>query len=141
MRWSQTYVPTLREDPADAEAASHRLLVRGGFMRQVSAGIWTLLPLGWRVYRKVEQIVREEMDAIGAQELLMPVLTPAELWQATGRSGIPELFKLTDRNNRPFVLPMTHEETITFHAREIRSYRDLPQLLYHIQTKDRHAPA
>ncbi|HZB34460.1 MAG TPA: hypothetical protein VE440_00170, partial [Gaiellaceae bacterium] len=125
-RASQLFVPTLREDPADADAASHRLLVRGGFIRQVSAGIWTLLPLGWRVYRKVEQIVREEMDAIGAQELLMPVLTPAELWQATGRYGIPELFKLTDRNNRLFVLPMTHEETITFHAREIRSYRDLP---------------
>ena len=139
-RASQLFLPTLREDPADADAASHRLLVRGGFIRQLSAGIWTLLPLGWRVYRKVEQIVREEMDAIGAQELLMPVLTPAELWQATGRSGIPELFKLTDRNNRPFVLPMTHEETITFHAREIRSYRDLPQLLYHIQTKDRDEP-
>jgi prolyl-tRNA synthetase len=139
-RASQLHLPTLREDPADAEAASHRLLVRGGFMRQVSAGIWTLLPLGWRVYRKVEQIVREEMDAIGAQEMLMPVLTPAELWQATGRYSIPEVFKLTDRNNRPYVLPMTHEETVTMHAREIRSYRDLPQLLYHIQTKDRDEP-
>ena len=139
-RASQLFLPTLREDPADAEAASHRLLVRGGFIRQVSAGIWTFLPLGWRVYQKVEQIVREEMDAIGAQELLMPVLTPAELWQTTGRYDIPEVFKLTDRNNRPFVLPMTHEETVTFHAREIRSYRDLPQLLYHIQTKDRDEP-
>ena len=139
-RASQLFLPTLREDPADAEAASHRLLVRGGFIRQVSAGIWTFLPLGWRVYKKVEEIVREEMDGIGAQELLMPVLTPAELWQATGRYDIPEVFKLTDRNNRPFVLPMTHEETITFHAREIHSYRDLPQLLYHIQTKDRDEP-
>jgi prolyl-tRNA synthetase len=139
-RASQLFLPTLREDPADAEAASHRLLVRGGFMRQVSAGIWTLLPLGWRVYRKIEQIVREEMDAIGAQELLMPVLTPAELWQATGRYDIPEVFKLADRTNRPFVLPMTHEETVTFHARELLSYRDLPQLLYHIQTKDRDEP-
>jgi prolyl-tRNA synthetase len=139
-RASQLFLPTLREDPADADAASHRLLVRGGFMRQVSAGIWTLLPLGWRVYGKVAQIVREEMDAIGAQELLMPVLTPAELWQATGRYDIPEVFKLTDRNKRHFVLPMTHEETVTFHAREIRSYRDLPQLLYHIQTKDRDEP-
>jgi prolyl-tRNA synthetase len=139
-RASQLFLPTLREDPADAEAASHRLLVRGGFIRQVSAGIWTLLPLGWRVYRKIEQIVRDEMDAIGAQELLMPVLTPAELWQATGRYDIPEVFKLTDRNNRPFVLPLTHEETVTFHAREIQSYRDLPQLLYHIQTKDRDEP-
>jgi prolyl-tRNA synthetase len=139
-RASQLFLPTLREDPADADAASHRLLVRGGFIRQVSAGIWTLLPLGWRVYRKVEQIVREEMNAIGAQELLMPVLTPAELWQTTGRYDIPEVFKLTDRNKRPFVLPMTHEETITLHAREIRSYRDLPQLLYHIQTKERDEP-
>jgi prolyl-tRNA synthetase len=139
-RASQLFLPTLREDPADAEAASHRLLVRGGFIRQVSAGIWTLLPLGWRVYRKIEQIVREEMDAIGAQELLMPVLTPAELWQATSRYDIPEVFKLTDRSGRPFVLPMTHEETVTFHAREIRSYRDLPQILYHIQTKDRDEP-
>jgi prolyl-tRNA synthetase len=139
-RASQLFLPTLREDPADADAASHRLLVRGGFIRQVSAGVWTLLPLGWRVYRKIEQIIREEMDAIGAQELLMPVLTPAELWQATGRYDIPEVFKLTDRNDRPFVLPMTHEETITFHAREIHSYRDLPQLLYHIQTKDRDEP-
>jgi prolyl-tRNA synthetase len=139
-RASQLFLPTLREDPADAEAASHRLLVRGGFIRPVSAGIWTLLPLGWRVYRKIEQIVREEMDAIGAQELLMPVLTPAELWQATGRYGIPEVFKLNDRNGRPYVLPLTHEETITFHAREIRSYRDLPQMLYHIQTKERDEP-
>jgi prolyl-tRNA synthetase len=139
-RASQLFLPTLRQDPADADAASHRLLVRGGFVRQVSAGIWTLFPLGWRVYRKIEQIVREEMDAIGAQELLMPVLTPAELWQATGRYNIPEVFKLSDRNNRAFVLPMTHEETITFHAREIRSYRDLPQLLYHIQTKERDEP-
>jgi prolyl-tRNA synthetase len=139
-RASQLFLPTLREDPADAEAASHRLLVRGGFIRQVSAGIWTFLPLGWRVYRKVEQIVREEMDAIGAQEMIMPVLTPAELWEATGRYGIPELFKLADRNGRRFVLPLTHEETVTFHAREIRSYRDLPQVLYHIQTKDRDEP-
>jgi prolyl-tRNA synthetase len=139
-RASQLHLPTLREDPADAEAASHKLLVRGAFIRQVSAGVWTFLPLGWRVYRKVEQIVREEMDVIGAQELLMPVLTPAELWEATGRYRYPEVFKLTDRNERRFVLPMTHEETITFHAREIRSYRDLPQMLYHIQTKDRDEP-
>jgi prolyl-tRNA synthetase len=140
VRASQLFLPTLREDPADAEAASHRLLVRGAFIRQVSAGVWTFLPLGWRVYRKIEQIIREEMDAIGAQEVLMPVLTPAELWETTGRYGYPEVFKLTDRNERRFVLPMTHEETITFHAREIRSYRDLPQMLYHIQTKDRDEP-
>jgi prolyl-tRNA synthetase len=139
-RASQLFLPTLREDPADAEAVSHKLLVRGSFIRQVSAGLWTFLPLGWRVYRKVEQIIREEMDAIGAQELLMPVLTPAELWEATGRYSIPEVFKLGDRSERRFVLPMSHEETVTFHAREIRSYRELPQILYHFQTKDRDEP-
>jgi prolyl-tRNA synthetase len=139
-RASELFLPTLREDPADADAASHKLLVRGGFIRQVSAGVWTFLPLGWRVYRKVEQVIREEMDAIGGQEMIMPVLTPAELWEATGRYGIPELFKLADRNGRRFVLPLTHEETVTFHARELRSYRDLPQILYHIQTKDRDEP-
>jgi prolyl-tRNA synthetase len=139
-RASEFFLPTLREDPADAEAASHRLLVRGGFIRQVSAGIWTYLPLGWRVYRKVEQIIREEMDAIGGQEMLMPLLTPAELWQRTGRYVIPELFKLHDRAGREFVLPMTHEETVTFHAREIKSYRELPKILYHFSVKDRDEP-
>ncbi len=139
-RASQLFLPTLREDPADAEAVSHRLLVRGGYIRQVSAGIWTFLPLGWKVHENVVQIIREEMNAIGAQEMLMPVLTPAELWQATGRYDIPELFKLSDRHGRPLVLPLTHEETITFHAREIRSYRELPQMLYHFQTKDRDEP-
>jgi prolyl-tRNA synthetase len=139
-RASHLFLPTLRDDPADAEAVSHKLLVRGAFIRQVSAGLWTFLPLGWRVHQKVVQIIREEMDAIGAQELLMPVLTPAELWQATGRYDIPEVFKLADRAGRPLVLPLTHEETITFHAREIRSYRDLPQMLYHFQTKDRDEP-
>ncbi len=140
MRASQLFLPTLREDPGDAEAVSHRLLVRGGFIRQVSAGLWTFLPLGWRVHQKIVQIVREEMDAIGGQEMLMPVLTPAELWQKTGRYAIPEVFKLTDRAGRPLVLPLTHEETITFHAREISSYRQLPQFLYHFQTKDRDEP-
>ena len=139
-RASQLFFPTLRDDPADAEAVSHKLLVRGGFIRQVGAGLWTFLPLGWRTHERIAQIIREEMDAIGAQELLMPVLTPAELWQATGRYEIPEVFKLRDRNDREFVLPLTHEETITFHAREIRSYRDLPQMLYHFQTKDRDEP-
>jgi prolyl-tRNA synthetase len=139
-RATQLFFPTLRDDPADAEAVSHRLLVRGGFIRQVSAGIWTFLPLGWRVHEKVVQIIREELDAIGAQEMLMPVLTPAELWQATGRYKSPEVFKLRDRNDREFVLPLTHEETVTFHAREIQSYRDLPQMLYHFQTKDRDEP-
>ncbi len=139
-RASQLFLPTLREEPADSDAASHRLLVRAGFIRQVGAGLWSFLPLGWRVHQKAVQIVREEMDAIGGQEMLMPVLTPAELWQETGRYGIPELYKLADRAGRPFVLPMTHEETVTFHAREIRSYRELPQILYHFQTKDRDEP-
>jgi prolyl-tRNA synthetase len=137
---SQLFLPTLREDPADAEAASHKLLVRGGFVRQVSAGVWSYLPLGWRIHRKVEQIIREEMDAIGGQEFLCPVLTPVELWEATGRAKIPELFHLTDRTGRRFILPMTHEETFTFHAREIRSYKELPQLWYHLSVKDRDEP-
>jgi prolyl-tRNA synthetase len=136
-RASQLFLPTLRDDPTEAEAMSHKLLVRGAFIRQVSAGVWTFLPLGWRTHERIVRIIREEMDGIGAQELLMPVLTPAELWQATGRYESPEVFKLRDRNDREFVLPLTHEETITFHAREIQSYRDLPQMLYHFQTKDR----
>jgi prolyl-tRNA synthetase len=140
VRASELFIPTLREDPGDSEAVSHRLLVRGGFIRQVSAGLWTFLPLGWRVHEKVAQIVREEMNAIGAQEMFMPVVTPAELWQQTGRYSIPELWKIEDRLGRPFVLAMTHEETVTFHAREIRSYRELPQMLYHLQTKVRDEP-
>jgi len=139
-RASQLFLPTLRDDPADAEAVSHKLLVRGGFVRQVSAGLWTFLPLGWRVHRKVAQIIREEMDAIGSQEMYAPVLTPAELWQKTGRYGIPELFKLKDRSGREYVLPLTHEETFTFHATELQSYKQLPQLWYHMQTKDRDEP-
>jgi prolyl-tRNA synthetase len=139
-RASQLFLPTLREDPADAEAVSHKLLVRGGFVRQVGAGLWTYLPLGWRIHRKVEQIIREEMDAIGGQEFLCPLLTPIELWQASGRDRIPELFHVTDRTGRQFLLPFTHEETFTFHAREIRSYRELPQLWYHFSTKDRDEP-
>jgi prolyl-tRNA synthetase len=139
-RASQLFLPTLRDDPADAEAASHKLLVRGGFVRQVGAGLWTFLPLGWRVHRKVEQIIREEMDAIGSQEMFAPVLTPAELWQKSGRYGIPELFKLKDRTGRDFVLPLTHEETFTFHAAELQSDKQLPQLWYHLQTKDRDEP-
>ena len=139
-RASQLFLPTLRDAPADAEAVSHKLLVRAGYIRQVGAGLWTFLPLGWRVHRKVEQIVREEMDAIGAQEFLAPVLTPVELWEATGRDKISEMFRVTDRAGRRFVLPLTHEETFTFHAREIQSYKELPQLWYHFQTKDRDEP-
>ena len=139
-RASQLFLPTLRDAPADAEALSHKLLVRGGFIRQLSAGLWTYLPLGWRVHRRVEQIVREEMDAIGAQEMQAPVLTPAELWITSGRYGIPELFKLEDRNGRDYILPLTHEETFAFHAVELQSYRQLPQSWYHFQTKGRDEP-
>ena len=139
-RASQLFLPTLRDAPADAEAVSHKLLVRGGFIRQVATGLWTFLPLGWRVHRKVEQIIREELETIGAQEMYAPVLTPAELWEQTGRIGIPELFRVEDRAGRRFVLPLTHEETFTFHARELRSYRELPQSWYHFQTKDRDEP-
>src|SRR3954471_20295939 len=140
VRASTLFLPTLRDDPTDAEAVSHKLLVRGGFIRQVSAGLWSFLPLGWRVHRKVEQIIREELDAFGAQEILMPVLTPAELWEATGRISITELFRVKDRNGRDYVLPLTHEETAAFHAREIQSYKELPQIWYHLQTKDRDEP-
>jgi prolyl-tRNA synthetase len=139
-RASQLFLPTLRDAPAEAEAVSHKLLVRAGFIRQVAAGLWSFTPLGWRSHRKVEQIIREELHEIGAQEWLAPVLTPAELWQATGRYAIPELFKLDDRAGRHYVLPLTHEETFTFHAREIQSYKELPQSWYHFQTKDRDEP-
>jgi prolyl-tRNA synthetase len=140
-RLSRYLLPTEKEAPADAEATSHKLMVRAGLIRQVGAGMWTLLPAGWRAYRRAEQIVREEMDAIGGQEVLMPVLQPAELWQRSGRYDIDEVFKLKDRRDADLVLAMTHEENITFHiAREIRSYRDLPMILYHIQTKERDEP-
>jgi len=139
-RASKLFLPTLRDDPGDAEAISHKLLVRGGFIRQVSAGIWTFLPLGWRVHRRIEQIIREEMDAIGGQEFLAPLLTPIELWETTGRAKIPEIFHVEDRTGRRFILPMTHEETFTFHAREIQSYKQLPQLWYHFSVKDRDEP-
>ncbi len=139
-RASQLFLPTLREDPGDAEAASHKLLVRGGFIRQVSAGVWTFLPLGWRVHQKIVQIIREEIDAIGGQEMLCPVLTPFELWKQTGRDYIQEIFRLEDRKGAQYVLPMTHEETFTFHAKEIQSYRQLPQILYHFSVKERDEP-
>jgi prolyl-tRNA synthetase len=139
-RASQLFLPTLRDDPADADVASHKLLARGGFIRQVSAGVWTYMPLGWRVHQKVVQIIREEMDAIGAQEMLAPVLTPAELWQTSGRYDLPVVFKLQDRNGRQFVLPMSHEETFTFHGKELQSYKQLPQAWYHFGTKERDEP-
>jgi prolyl-tRNA synthetase len=140
-RLSRYFLPTTREAPADAEAISHKLIVRAGLARQLSAGLWTFLPAGWRAHRRAEQIVREELDAIGAGEMLMPVLQPAELWKKTGRYDIDEVFKLKDRRNAELVLAMTHEENLTFHiSREVRSYRDLPKLLYHFQTKERDEP-
>jgi prolyl-tRNA synthetase len=139
-RASQLFLPTLREAPADAEAASHKLLIRGGFIRQVGAGLFSFLPLGWRVHQKVVQIIRDEIDAIGGQEMLCPVLTPAELWETSGRVGIPIVFKLKDRTGRDFVLPFSHEETMTFHARELQSYKQLPQIWYHFSTKERDEP-
>jgi prolyl-tRNA synthetase len=140
-RLSQTFLPTLKDPPADAEAVSHKLMVRAGLIRQLGAGLWTWLPAGWRVLRKVEAIIREEMEAIGCQEMLMPVLQPADPWQKTGRYGIEEMFKLADRKGSPLVLAMTHEESVTTHvAQEVRSYRDLPLMLFHIQTKERDEP-
>ena len=140
-RLSRYLLPTTREAPADAEAVSHQMLVRAGLARQLGAGMWTWLPAGWRAHRKAEQIVREELDAIGAAEMLMPVLHPAELWRRTGRYDIDELFKLSDRRGAELVLAMTHEECVTFHvSREIRSYRQLPKILYHFQTKERDEP-
>ena len=137
-RLSSYFLPTLRDDPADAEALSHRLMVRAGLIRQLGAGLWTFLPAGYRVVKRVEQIIREEIDAIGGQEMLMPVLQPAELWRRTGRYEIDELFKLRDRKEAELLLAMTHEENLTFHvAREVRSYRELPMILYHLQTKGR----
>jgi prolyl-tRNA synthetase len=140
-RFSETFLPTLKDAPADAEAISHKLMVRAGLVRQLGAGLWSYLPAGWRVHRKVEQIIREEMEGIGCQEMLMPVLQPAEIWERTGRYSIDELFKLEDRKGAPMVLAMTHEECLTYHvAREVRSYRDLPLMLFHIQTKERDEP-
>ena len=140
-RLSQAFIPTLKDAPADAEAISHKLMVRAGLIRQLGAGLWTYLPAGFRVQRRVEAIIREEMEAIGCQEMLMPVLMPAENWKKTGRYAIEELFKLEDRKGAPMVLAMTHEEAVTDHvAREVRSYRDLPLMLFHIQTKERDEP-
>jgi len=140
-RVSRTLLPTLKDAPADAEAISHKLLVRAGMVRQMGTGLWTWLPAGLRTHRKVEQILREEMDRSGAAELSMPVLQPSEPWEKTGRYGIDELFKLEDRKGSPMVLAMTHEECITGHmAKEVRSYRDLPRIVYQIQVKERDEP-
>src|SRR3954452_24902635 len=140
-RLSQYFLPTEKQPPADAEALSHKLLVRAGMVRQVGAGLWSWLPAGWRVQQKAMQIVREELNRIGAQEMLMPLVTRAEIWQRSGRYVIPELFKLQDRRGAELVLAMTHEEAVTTHvAPAVRSYRDLPFSLYHFQTKERDEP-
>ncbi|NJD56538.1 MAG: proline--tRNA ligase [Nitrospirae bacterium] len=138
MRFSRMFIRTLREAPSDAEAISHVLMLRAGYVRQLASGLYIYLPLGWRVLGKINAIMKEEMDAIGAQEISMPILHPAEIWQQTGRWDVigGEMFRLKDRNDRDFCLGMTHEEIMTWlAAREIRSYRDLPQVWYQIQTK------
>jgi prolyl-tRNA synthetase len=143
LRASELFFPTLREVPAEAELASHRLLLRGGFIRKLAAGVYSYLPLGWRVLRKVEGIVREEMDRAGAQELLLPALHPQELWRQSGRADKlgADLLRLIDRGERDFILGATHEEVITDLVRqEVGSYRDLPFILYQIQTKFRDEP-
>ncbi len=140
MRLSRAFVPTLKEEPSDAAARSHVLMLRAGMVRQLVAGIYTHLPFGWRTMSKIMQIIREEMDAIGAQELYMPALNPLEIWDETGRAGDfgDVLFRLPDRKGKRLCLAPTHEEVICFHARDhIRSYRDLPQIWYHIQLKFR----
>jgi prolyl-tRNA synthetase len=140
MRYSKLLSPTLREEPGEAEVISHRLMLRAGMIRKVAAGIYSYLPVGYRVIRKVEQIVREEMNRAGAQEILMPMSLPAELWKETGRweEYGKELARFTDRHDREFCLGPTHEEVVTDIARrEIRSYRQLPVNLYQIQTKFR----
>ncbi len=139
MRWSQAFIPTLRDDPADADAVSHRLLVRGGYVRQLMAGVYSLLPLGYRVRSKIIAIIREEIDAIGGQELLLPALHPREIWERTGRFDTMGeiLFKLNDLRGGDAVLGPTHEEIFTTIATEVTSYKHLPQLWYQIQTKFR----
>jgi prolyl-tRNA synthetase len=140
MRWSKSLIPTLKEDPADAEVISHKLLVRAGFIRQISRGIYDYFPLALRVIRKIEQIVREEMNRAGAQELLMPISSPAELWRESGRWEMygKELVRFKDRHERDFCLGPTHEEIVTDLVRSaVRSYRELPFNLYQIQTKFR----
>jgi prolyl-tRNA synthetase len=140
-RLSEYLLPTEKQPPADAEAVSHKLMVRAGLVRQMGAGMWSWMPAGWRVHQRVVQIVREEMDAIGGQELLMPVLQPAEPWRKSGRLEIEELFKLSDRKGSELVLALSHEEAVTFHiAQVVRSYRDLPLILYHFQVKERDEP-
>lgn len=140
MRVSKMFAPTLREVPAEAEVVSHQLMLRAGFLRKSAGGMYNYLPLAWRVLKKIENIVREEMDASGAQELLMPIVQPAEIWQESGRWGVygEEMFRLKDRHNREFCLGPTHEEMVTSLIRgDVRSYRQLPMNVYQIQNKFR----
>src|SRR5574341_2522652 len=143
MRLSQHFGRTLREAPADATMTSHALIVRAGLAQPLAAGIWSYLPLGWRVIRKIERILREEMDATGAEEMRMPMLHPAEVWQATGRWDLygDALQRLTNRDGRAFALGATHEDVVAHLAlREVQSYKDLPRIIYQIQTKVRDEP-
>ena len=143
MRLSNLFFTTLRDDPAEAEMPSHRLLVRAGYVRQLGAGLYSLLPLGFRVTKRVEQVIREEMNAIGGQEMEMPVVHPAEVWKDSGRYDKigPELVRFKDRGDRDMVLAMTHEEVVALLLRDIvQSYRQLPVQLYHFQTKFRDEP-
>ena len=142
MRWSKAFIPTLRDDPTDAEAVSHKLLVRAAFIRQLMAGVYTLLPLAYRSRRKIRQIIEEEMDAIGGQEFLFPSLHPAEIWRKSGRLDImgDEMFRLLDRKSGEIVLGMTHEEIFTTIATELTSYKQLPQIWYQIHSKFRDEP-
>lgn len=142
MRWSHAFIPTLREAPADAEAISHKLLVRGGFIRQLAAGSYTMLPLGQRVRLKVGEIIRDEMNAIGGQEMMLPTLHPAEIWKKSDRYDLmgDNLFKLTDRKGTDMVLGMTEEEIFAILATELWSYRDLPQIWYQMHAKFRDEP-
>ncbi len=142
MRWSNAFIPTLRDDPADAEAVSHRLLVRGGFIRQLAAGSYSILPLGQRVRLKIIEIIRQEMDAIGGQEVVLPTLHPADIWRRSDRYDLmgENLFKLEDRKGVELVLGMTEEEIFAILASELSSYRDLPQIWYQIHTKFRDEP-
>src|SRR5579871_698388 len=141
MKASKLFFPTLREVPKDAELISHQLLLRGGFVRNVAAGVYSYLPLGWRVHEKIAQIVREEADAFGGLEMHMPVLVPKELLDETGRSAVPVLFALKDKNQRDFFLGFTHEEVVTDIIRgAVSSWKQMPLYLYQIQTKERDEP-
>src|SRR5690349_18493300 len=143
MRLSQLFFTSLRDDPVEAEMVSHRLLLRAGYLRQLGAGIYSLLPLGFRVQQRIEQVIREEIDAIGGQEMEMPVVHPAELWRESGRYAKigPEMVRFKDRGGRDMVLAMTHEEVVADLTRDlVKSYRQLPAIVYHFQTKFRDEP-